>query len=126
MGPQASLYPVAPGTLFHETTAALVLTADTFKICTALLSTDTYTEIERVVTHSHISSLNCTKPLMHIYLYFLACILVTCLDVGGGDGSLGVSKDGVDGDGVLRAWVEALDHVEVKRVPEVYVLYVSV
>lgn len=29
VGPQASLYPVAPGTLFHETTAALVLTADT-------------------------------------------------------------------------------------------------
>lgn len=44
VGPQASLYPVAPGTLFQETRAALVLTEDTFKVCTALLSTDTQTE----------------------------------------------------------------------------------
>lgn len=44
VGPQASLYPVAPGTLFHEMRAALVLTEDTFKVCTALLSTDTQTE----------------------------------------------------------------------------------
>lgn len=45
VGPQASLYPVAPGTLFQEMRAALVLTDDTFKVCTALLSTDTQTEI---------------------------------------------------------------------------------
>lgn len=32
VGPQASLYPVAPGTLFHETTAVLVVTADTFRV----------------------------------------------------------------------------------------------
>lgn len=52
VGPQASLYPVAPGTLFHETTAALVLTADTLKICTALLSTDTHRD--RVVVQIYI------------------------------------------------------------------------
>lgn len=46
VGPQASLYPVAPGTLFHEMTAVLVLTADTFRVCTALLSTDTQKERE--------------------------------------------------------------------------------
>lgn len=63
---------------------------------------------------------------MLVFLYFLASVLVTCLDFGGGDGSFSVSKDGVDGDGVLRASVEALDHVEVKGVPEVYVLYVAV
>lgn len=40
VGPHASLYPVAPGTLFQETTAVLVLTADTFSVWTALLSTD--------------------------------------------------------------------------------------
>lgn len=47
VGPQASLYPVAPGTLFQETTAELVLTADTFKVCTALLSTDTHRDRQR-------------------------------------------------------------------------------
>lgn len=59
-------------------------------------------------------------------LTFCFFVLVTCLDFGGGDGTLDVSKDGVDGDGVLRGWVEALDHVEVKVVSEVYVLYVAV
>lgn len=59
---------------------------------------------------------------MPIYFYFM----FTCLDFGSGDGTLGVSKDGVDGDGVVRAWVEALDHVEVKRVPKVYVLYIAI
>ena len=55
---------------------------------------------------------------------FIVNTLVTCPGFGGGDGALGVSKDGVDGDGVVRACVEALDHVEVKIVPKVYVLYV--
>ena len=59
-------------------------------------------------------------------MYFLASVQVTCLGFGGGDGPLNVSKDGVDGDGVLRGRVEALDHVEVKGVPEVYVLNVAV
>lgn len=47
VGPHASLYPVAPGTLFHETIAVLVLTADTFRVCTALLSTDRERDSER-------------------------------------------------------------------------------
>lgn len=63
---------------------------------------------------------------MPVFLDFLAGILVTCLGFGGGDGPLGVSEDGVDGDGVVRPWVQALDHVEVKVVPQVYVLYVAV
>lgn len=46
VGPQASLYPVAPGTRFHAMTAVLVLTADTFTVCTALLSTDTKRDTE--------------------------------------------------------------------------------
>lgn len=50
----------------------------------------------------------------------------TCLDVGSGDGPFRVSKDGVDGNGVLSAWTEALDHIEVKRFTQVYVLYVSI
>lgn len=52
--------------------------------------------------------------------------IVTCLDFVGGDGSFGVSKDGVDGDHVLGAQAEALDHVEVERVAKVYVLDVAV
>lgn len=51
---------------------------------------------------------------------------VTCLDFAGGDGPFRVSKDGVDGDCVLGARAEALDHVEVERVAEVYVLNVAV
>lgn len=53
-------------------------------------------------------------------------IPVTCLDLGGSDGPFGVSKDGVDGDHVLGARAEALDHVEVERVAKVDVLDVAV
>lgn len=66
---------------------------------------------------------------MCIFLYIkknLFCaFLITCLDFCSGDGPLSIAKDGVDGDGVLRACVEPLDHVEVKHVPEVYVFYVA-
>lgn len=68
---------------------------------------------QTITTHAHI-------------LVFQACTLVTCLDSGCGNGSLSVSEDGVNGNGVLRARTEALDHVEVERVPEVNVLYVAV
>lgn len=61
-----------------------------------------------------------------LFLFLIASILVTCFSFGGGDGSLSVSKDGVDGDGILSACVEALDHVKVEVVPEVYVLYVAI
>lgn len=62
-----------------------------------------------------------------MYLFaFLHHSFFTCLDVGSGDGSLCVSKDGVDGNGVLSAWVEALDHVEVECITQVYVFYVSI
>lgn len=50
----------------------------------------------------------------------------TCLDAGSGDGPFCVSKDGVDGNVVLSAWAKALDHIEVKRFTQVYVLYVSI
>lgn len=131
VGPQASLYPVAPGTLFHETTAALVLTADTFKMCTALLSTDICTEIGSRYAFSHlifpVPHLTYQTITTHAHiLVFQACTLVTCLDSGCGNGSLSVSEDGVNGNGVLGAHTEALDHVEVERVPEVNVLYVAV
>lgn len=59
-------------------------------------------------------------------MLFLACMIFTCLYSGGGDGSLCVSKDGVDGDNVVSAWAEALDHIEVKGITQVYVLYVSI
>lgn len=66
---------------------------------------------------------------MHLIYCFGAILfwkfLITCLDFRSGDRPLNVSKDGVDGDGVLRACVEALYHVEVKTVPEVYVFYVA-
>lgn len=124
MGPQASLYPVAPGTLFHETTAALVLTAETFRVWTELLSTG------GPHTHTHRGSFFTRSSHVKPAHSHNSCpperIPLTCLDFGGGDGPLGVSKDGVDGDGVLGACVETLDHVEVKRIPEVYVLYVTV
>lgn len=42
---------------------------------------------------------------MAVFLLLLASILVTCFSFGGGDGSLSVSKDGVDGDGILNACV---------------------
>lgn len=65
-------------------------------------------------------------PYMLLLLYFLERTLVTCLDFGGGYRPLDVSKDGIDGNGVLGGLVEALDHVEVKGVPKVYVFYVAI
>lgn len=59
-------------------------------------------------------------------LLFFNKFLVTCLDFCSGDRSLDVSKDRIDGDGVLRTWMEALDHVKIKVVSEVYVLYVII
>lgn len=50
----------------------------------------------------------------------------TCLDVGSGDGPFCVSKDRVDGNGVHGSWAKALDHIEVKRFTQVYVLDVSI
>lgn len=63
---------------------------------------------------------------MLLLLYCFANFLVTCLDFCSGDGSLDISKDRIDGNGVFRAGMEALDHVEIKVVPEVYVLYVII
>lgn len=60
------------------------------------------------------------------YLHFLACIIFTCLDVDSCDGPLCVSKDGVDGNDVFSAWAKALDHIEVKCITQIYVLYVSI
>lgn len=94
VGPQASLYPVAPGTLFHETRAAPVLTEDTFKVCTALLSTDT----DRDRTGVTFQTLN-----SRMYLFVFPPIFFTCPDFGSGDGSLCISKNGVNGNGVLGA-----------------------
>lgn len=53
-------------------------------------------------------------------------MIFTCLDVGSRDGPLCVSKDGVDGNGVLSALAKALDHIEVKCITQIYVLYVSI
>lgn len=117
VGPQASLCPVPPGTLFHEMMAELVVTAATFSVWTALLSTVTGDK-------GHFSSAFHTPD--HSYMYFLQSTLVTCLDFGAGDGPLDVSKDGVDGHGVLGARAEALDHVEVEVVPKVDVLNVII
>lgn len=105
---------MAPGTPFHETMALLVVTADTFRDWTELLST-VNTEGRQ----------NLTFPVCVIYAYF-HIYLVTCLSCGGGDGTLSVSEDWVDGDGVLGACAKTLDHVEVEGVPEVYVLYVVI
>lgn len=95
----------------------LVLTEETFRVCTALLSTGRKRNKEKESCNS----------IQYLYFYVqFTGILLTCFDFGGGDGALDVSEDGVDGDGVLGARVKALDHVEVKGVPEVYVLYVAI
>ena len=59
-------------------------------------------------------------------LEFCCSNTLTCFGPGCSDGALDVPKDGVDGDGVLGACVEALDHVEVVRVSQVHTLYVSI
>lgn len=90
-----------------------------------LTQTERKRDLLCIFKYSHAFVYNPVTTHASIFV-LLASILVTCLDFGSGDWSLGVSKDGVDGDGVLRTWVEALDHVKVKVVPKVYVLYVAV
>ncbi len=52
-------------------------------------------------------------------------VALTCLSFGRGNRPFNVHKDGVDGDGVLCASMQALHHVEIKVVSQVYVFYVS-